>query len=190
MSVASRSGALVDLKRNEVLEEAHYEKWNHWPVNWSTVWVGALTAVTVALIFGLIGIVIGAQILAPEHRIVDLKKLAFGSLAYSVFAAFPDLRRSRLGRGQSCRHPTLGTRHSAWGHRLAGGGSSAGSSRCAGCGIFTGAWHAGLVGTNMHDNNGPFERPAPLSTDATEAERAQYRADVDRYASEVKQWRQ
>ena len=40
------------------------------------------------LVFGLIGIAVGAQLLGPEYRVVDLKKMAFGTLAYSIFSAF------------------------------------------------------------------------------------------------------
>ena len=57
------------------LQEARYEAWKHWPINWSAVWAGALAALAVGLIFGLIGIAVGANFLGPEHRIVDLKKL-------------------------------------------------------------------------------------------------------------------
>lgn len=35
------------------------ETWVAWSVNWSAIWVGALAALTVALIFGLIGTAVG-----------------------------------------------------------------------------------------------------------------------------------
>src|SRR5438046_9971490 len=59
----------------ETIQEAHYERWHHWHVNWSAVWVGSLAAIAAVLIFGLIGIAVGAHLLGPENRVVDLKTL-------------------------------------------------------------------------------------------------------------------
>ena len=42
-----------------------------WLVNWSAVWVGALAMLTVGLIFGLMGIALGAY---QEARIVSWHK--------------------------------------------------------------------------------------------------------------------
>jgi hypothetical protein len=58
-----------------------------WPVDWSAVWVGALSAVVVSLIIALIGMAIGAHALAAT-RIVRWKEFGFGSLMFSVFGAF------------------------------------------------------------------------------------------------------
>jgi hypothetical protein len=67
--------------------EASYERWAHWPVNWSAVGVGALAAVAVAIVLGLIGVAIGFQMIRPE-RIVDLKTIKLTTLAFSIGAAF------------------------------------------------------------------------------------------------------
>ncbi len=88
MSVATMGGTNATTKHIETLEEAHYEKWNHWPVNWSAVWVGSLAALTGVLLFGLIGVAIGAHLLDPEHRVVDLKKISLWTLAFSLFSSF------------------------------------------------------------------------------------------------------
>ena len=53
------SSPLEGTIRQEVVSEAHYEKWAHWPINWSAVWVGTLASIAALLIFGLIGIAIG-----------------------------------------------------------------------------------------------------------------------------------
>jgi hypothetical protein len=58
-----------------------------WPVDWSAVWVGALSAVVVSLIIALIGMAIGAHAIAAT-RIVRWKEFGFGSLMFSVFGAF------------------------------------------------------------------------------------------------------
>jgi hypothetical protein len=58
-----------------------------WPVDWSAVWVGALSAVVVSLIIALIGMAIGAHAIAAT-RIVRWKEFGFGSLIFSVFGAF------------------------------------------------------------------------------------------------------
>jgi hypothetical protein len=58
-----------------------------WPVDWSAVWVGALSAVIVSLIIALIGIAIGAHAIGAT-RIVRWKEFGFGSLLFSVFGAF------------------------------------------------------------------------------------------------------
>src|SRR3979490_3420050 len=73
--------------REEAAEIVH-ERSAHWPINWSAVWVGALATLVTVLLFGLIGVAIGAHLLGPEHRVVDLKKLGMGVVAFSVFTAF------------------------------------------------------------------------------------------------------
>jgi len=56
-----------------------------WPVNWSAVWVGALAALAVGLVFGLIGTAIGAY---QEAHIVSWRKFHFWALVLSVCGAF------------------------------------------------------------------------------------------------------
>ena len=36
--------APTEAQRREAVEEAQYEIWTQWPVNWSAIWVGALAA--------------------------------------------------------------------------------------------------------------------------------------------------
>jgi hypothetical protein len=57
-----------------------------WPVYWSAIWVGALAAVAVALIFGLIGTAIGAH--QVGKKVVNLHDLSFWGLVFSVAGAF------------------------------------------------------------------------------------------------------
>src|SRR5256885_5481574 len=45
---------------------AEYENWRPWPI-WSAVWIGALAAIAVGLIIGLIGFAVGAhELTAPR----------------------------------------------------------------------------------------------------------------------------
>jgi len=56
-----------------------------WPVAWSAIWVGTLTALAVGLLIGLVGFALGAQEVA---RYVDWKKIRLISLVFSVTGAF------------------------------------------------------------------------------------------------------
>jgi hypothetical protein len=56
-----------------------------WPVNWSAIWIGALAALAVSLIFGLIGIAVGAY---EEIHIVSWHKFHVIALVLSVCGAF------------------------------------------------------------------------------------------------------
>lgn len=60
-------------------------EWVSWPVAWSAIWVGALTALAVGLIIGLVGFALGVQ---ETARYVDWKKLHLLSVAFSVGGAF------------------------------------------------------------------------------------------------------
>jgi uncharacterized membrane protein YeaQ/YmgE (transglycosylase-associated protein family) len=66
---------------------AAVQRWEavHWPVNWSAVWVGALAALTVGLIFGLMGVALGAY---QDARIVSWHKFQVWALVLSVCGAF------------------------------------------------------------------------------------------------------
>jgi uncharacterized membrane protein YeaQ/YmgE (transglycosylase-associated protein family) len=57
-----------------------------WPVYWSAIWVGALAAVAVALLFGLTGIAVGAH--QVGKKVVHLHDLSLGGLIFSVIGAF------------------------------------------------------------------------------------------------------
>jgi outer membrane lipoprotein SlyB len=57
-----------------------------WPVSWSAVWVGTLSAVALALIFGLVGTAIGAH--QVGRPFATWRDVSFLALAWSVFGAF------------------------------------------------------------------------------------------------------
>jgi hypothetical protein len=64
------------------------ESWIAWPVYWNAVWVGVLTALALTVIFGLIGVAIGAHRLGTAGQITAWKDVARGSVIVTVFAAF------------------------------------------------------------------------------------------------------
>jgi hypothetical protein len=57
-----------------------------WPVSWSAVWVGALSAVALALIIGLVGIAVGAQRVGQPFG--GWHKVSLIALVFSVFGSF------------------------------------------------------------------------------------------------------
>ena len=60
---------------------------NHpWPVSWSAVWVGTLSAIALAVIFGLVGTAVGAH--RVGHPFATWKDVGFWTLVWSVFGAF------------------------------------------------------------------------------------------------------
>jgi hypothetical protein len=61
---------------------------NPWPINWSSIWVGVLSALAVALIFGLVAIAVGAHQVGPAGRAPTTGALGLAALVFSVFGAF------------------------------------------------------------------------------------------------------
>jgi hypothetical protein len=59
-----------------------------WRINWSAVWVGALAAFSMLVLFGLIGGAIGAHASATGSRLADLKTLSVWGAILGVCAAF------------------------------------------------------------------------------------------------------
>jgi hypothetical protein len=57
-----------------------------WPLSWSGVWVGALAGIALVLIFGLVGIAIGAN--RVGHPFGTWHDVSFLALVWSVFGAF------------------------------------------------------------------------------------------------------
>jgi hypothetical protein len=60
----------------------------YWPINWSAIWIGSLTALAIALIVSLIGAAVGAHQLGPGGRILKWSDIGIGALAFSVIGAF------------------------------------------------------------------------------------------------------
>jgi len=194
MATATReNGASTDLEtRREAATEAHYEQWHHWPVNWSAIWVGTLAAMTALLLFGLIGVAVGAHVSDPQNRWVDLKKVQIGALIFSVCSAFFSFVIGGWvsGKVAGILRSEPGILHGAIVWLVAVPllllfGALGASS------LF-GGWYAGLAGSpsGAAASATPFDRPDPLGASATEAERTEYQAAMSSYHTKVNQWRE
>ena len=65
---------------------AEYDTWRPWPI-WSAVWVGALAAIAVGLVIGLIGFAVGAhELTAP--RFTTWKNVRFITAIFNICGAF------------------------------------------------------------------------------------------------------
>jgi len=182
----------AETRRNEVEAEARHEVWNHWPVRWSAVWVGALAAITAVVLFGLIGVALGAHLIGPEHRVVDLKKIGLWTLVFSVFSAFLSFVIGGwvAGKIAGIRRSEPGMLHGAIAWLvavpllvlLAGLGASS----------YFGGWYGGLAWSNSSGPTpgAPFMKPDPPYAGATDQERAQFKADQAEYNAKVKQWQE
>jgi hypothetical protein len=172
------------------MAETRYEAWKHWPVNWTAVWIGALAAFSMVLLFGLVGIALGAHLLGPEHRIVDLKKLGLLTLIFSVCGAFFSFVIGGwiAGKIAGILRSEPGMLHGAivWLVTVPILLVTAG----LGAGSLFGGWYGALGGT---PNGGtpastPFVRPDPPGASATAEETAAFRNQQAEYNRNVKQW--
>lgn len=169
--------------------EAQYEQWQHWPVNWSAVWVGALTAMAVTLVIGLVALAVGAHLLGPEQRLVDLHKMQLGALIFAVCGAFFGFAAGGWVAAKIAgilrAEPAMLHGAIAWLVAVPLLMALIG----LGAGNFFGAWYSGLAGTPAGASSAvPFERPEPLGPTATEAERTRYRAELAEYRQKAHQW--
>ena len=178
--------------RSSDAAEAVYEKWKHWSVNWTAVWIGALAAFAMVLLFGLLGTAIGAHVWGAGHEFVDLKTAKIEVIALCVCGAFFSFV---VGGWVSAK--TAGVLHSEPGI-LYGAVSwlvavpmilfaaELGASR------HLGGWYGGLAGSTSSSmaEATPFARPDPLLPEPTREEVAAYRAQSLEYAQNVKKWRE
>jgi Mg/Co/Ni transporter MgtE len=172
--------------RSHTLEERH-ERWNHWPVNWSAVWVGALTTIACLLLIGLIATAIGAHQSDPEHRMVSFKTLRIETAVFGVFGAFlagvaGGWVASKIA-GILWSEPAMLHGAIAWLITLPllailGG---------LGAANYLGGWHSGLVpGSSAY----PGSPPMGYMTPATDQELRQLKAEETQYRDNVARWRE
>jgi hypothetical protein len=64
------------------------ETWVAWAVDWSAVWVGALAALTSALIFGLIGTAVGATSVQKFSSFTTITRIEVAMVICSAFFSF------------------------------------------------------------------------------------------------------
>lgn len=74
-----------------VVQEGEYirsESWVQWPVFWSAILVGALSAICAILIFGLAAVALGAHRIGEDGRILNWRDFSIMALFFSVFGSF------------------------------------------------------------------------------------------------------
>ncbi len=190
MQFTETNRATDESRRTEVISEHQHERWAHWPVNWTAIWVGTLAAVAMIVVFGLIGIAIGAHVVAPEHRVVDLKKMAVGTLAFSVFSAFLAFV---IGGWVAAKIAGILRSEPAMLHGAIVWVVSVPVLvvlASLGAGRYLGGWHAGLAGSPAWaaSSPAPFERPEIVATGAADPDRAQYMTRLTEYQDQLKKW--
>jgi uncharacterized membrane protein YeaQ/YmgE (transglycosylase-associated protein family) len=171
--------------------EMRYEEWTHWPVNWSAVWVGSLAALSAVLIIGLVGTAIGAYAFQPDSRIVDLHKVAIGSLIFGVCGAFFAFVIGGwiAGKIAGILRAEPAMLHGAIVWLVAT--PILVVLAALGAGSYMGSWNAGLAGTPSWaaPQALPFEKPDLPGVTATAEERAAYRTALEKYRDQVTQWK-
>jgi len=167
--------------------EAEYETWHHWPVNWTAVWVGSLTSLVVTLLIGLIALAVGAHLIDPQERLVDLHKMRMGALIFAVCGAFFGFV---AGGWVAAKVAGILRSEPAMLHGAIVWLLSVPlllALVAHGAGNFFGGWYTGLAGTPT-GSVAPFERPEPLAAAATDAERARYQSEVADFHQKVRLW--
>jgi len=169
--------------------EMQYERWMHMHVNWTAVWVGALASFAAVLVFGLVGVALGAHMVGPQYRVVDLTTVGIVTLIFSVFGAFLAFAIGGwiAGKVAGILHSEPGMLHGAIAWMitvpmLVGAvGLGAGSS--------FGGWFGGVSGSAWASSNGaPFVRPDAPLPNATAEELATYRTQQAEYSHNVQKW--
>ena len=170
----------------ESVVEGRYEQWAHVHVNWTAVWVGTLAAISILLLFGLAGTALGAHLVGPENRIVDLKKLSLWAVVFGVCGDF----FSSVAGGwiaakiAGIRHSEPAMIHGAivWGVTvpLLAVGAAVGAANVLG------GWYGGL--SPAKPGNVPFVRPEPPAPPVTQEEVSAFKAQQSEYSRNVKQW--
>jgi len=168
--------------------ESQYERWHHWPVNWTAVWVGVLAAIATALIFGLSGIALGAHLLGPDHRWADLKSIKIGALICSITGAFFAFVIGGWVAGKVAgilrSEPAMLHGAITWLVSV----PILLTLASMGAGSFFGGWYAGLNGSPSASAL-PYGQPIPLEADASDADQTVYKAEMVEYRRKVREWR-
>jgi len=176
----------TNLKNREEDVEVRHEKWAHWSVNWTAIWIGGLAAFSMVLVFGLVEVALGAHLLGPEQRAVDVKKLGIWAVIFSVCGAFFSFVIGGWVAGKIAgilrAEPAMLHGAVVW---LVAVPILLVTSALGAANLF-GGWYAGLGGTSIA--SAPFNRPDPLGPSATAAEVATYDAQLTEYHRNVKQW--
>lgn len=188
MATIPREHARAEPYNREVTTEVQHEKWAHCHVNWTAIWVGALTAISMMILFGLIGVALGAQLLGPEHRVVEMNKLGLWTLVLSVCGAFFSAVVGGwvAGKIAGILHSEPAMIHGAIVWLVTVPLLVLGAA--LGAASLLGGWYAGLGPNPATSANAPFVRPDPLGPSPTTEEIATFKTQQADYNRNVKQW--
>jgi hypothetical protein len=142
MSVVSSSPGVTVVRADDVRPPGR----EYWPINWSAIWVGALSALAVALIISLFAAAVGAHQLGPGGKIAKWSDIGFAALVFSIIGAFFSFVVGGwvAGKINGYRHAETDMLHGAivWLLALPLLVALAG----LGAGTLFGPWYAGLAG--------------------------------------------
>jgi hypothetical protein len=79
------SGDVVVVRRAVESRPAASE---YWPINWSAIWVGALSALAVALIVSLVASALGAQQFGGGGKIAKWSDVGLAALVFAILGSF------------------------------------------------------------------------------------------------------
>lgn len=184
----TREGLPETRYESENLAETRHERWAHCHVNWTAVWIGALSTFCVIVLLGLVGVALGANFLKTEDRLVDLHKLGIAALIFSVCVAF----FSGVAGGwvatriAGILHAEPGMLHGSFVWLLAV--PLLVLSSALGASSLLGGWYSGLTPNAASTTNTPFFRPTAPGASASTEEIAAYRTQEADYNRNVQKW--
>jgi len=174
--------------------EQEYERWHHWPVNWSGIFVGALAALAVGMVIGIVVIAVGAHVFDASQRVVDLKKLTWTAVGVGICGTFFSFViggwiAGKIAGTLKSEHAML---HGAIVFLVAVPLMAV--ADLVGAGGLAGSWIgslAGAAGLNaMTTAVAPFEKPEDPGASASDEAKQEYTKSLEEYKANVKQWKE
>ncbi len=171
-----------------MVSEIEYERWNHWPVNWTAVMVGALSALALGTVCSLIGVAVSITNLSPDARIVTMRDLTVSAMVLGVCGAFFSFVVGGWSAGKiaGILHSESAMLHGAivWLVVL----PAVLILSAVGAGAYSGSWYAGLGGSSIYEK-APYTLESPaLSAAPSGVEQARYDATVAEYQRRITEW--
>lgn len=162
--------------------EREYERWCHWPVNWTAVWVGTLAALAIALIIGLFGVAIGANQAQMGERLFDSGRpwpmvwCVLGAFFSFVAGGWCTVKIAGILRSE----PAILHAAIAWVVAV----PFLVSFAALGAGAFFGSWNSGLAGSPAWATVASSKAPIPPPPSATQREKEQFNIAERAYQNE------
>lgn len=176
------------------IAEQEYEHWHHWPVNWSGVFVGALAALAVGMVIGIVAIAVGAHVFDANSRVIDLKKLTWTAVGIGICGTFFSFViggwiAGKIAGALRSEHAML---HGAIVFLVAV--PLMALADLIGAGGLAGSWIGSLAGSAglnaMTTAVAPFEKPEDPGVNASDEAKQEYTKSLDGYKANLKQWKE